>query len=174
MARGLGAASVRGLVCCDDPCEDALAKQWSLLTGRGIVQTLHGPFAGRAELAQGEAGRETERRGTERASERAIERATERGIERATERATERTTERVAAGAGLELVQGQGLGAERSGCAREYEPLHGAEQAAAERERAGETTRESGGTECAGTERAEIEQAGNGGFALVRRCEPLP
>lgn len=132
-------------------------------SGRGIVQTLHGPYAGRAELAQGEAGREIERRGTERESERAIERA----IERATERATGRTTERVAAGAGLEL--GQGLEAERSGCAREYEPLHGAGQAAAERGRAGESTLDSAGTERAGT-----GQAGNGGFALVRRCEPLP
>lgn len=172
MARGLGAASVRGLVCCDDPCEDALAKQWSLLTGRGIVQTLHGPYAGRAELAQGEAGREIERRESERAIERATERATARVIERATERATGRTTERVAAGAGLEL--GQGLEAERSGCARGYEPLHGAEQAAAERGRAGESTLDSAGTERAANERAGTEQAGNGGFALVRRCEPLP
>lgn len=152
-------------------------------SGRGIVQTLHGPYAGRAELAQGEAGREIERRGTERESERAIERAIERAtvraIERVTERATGRTTERVAAGAGLGLEQGQGLEAERSGCAREYEPLHGAGQAAAECGRADESTLDSAGTERAETERAETgragtEQAENGGFALVRRCEPLP
>ena len=131
VARGLGAASVRGLVCCDDPCEDALAKQWSLLTGRGNVQTLRGPYAGRAGRARC-AGRAPSAEGAPSAL-----------------KAPEKVPERAA---GLAV---------RSECARGYEPLHGAEQAA-----------ERG---CAGGSRGTAAgEAGDGGFALVRRCGPLP
>ena len=44
------------MVCCADPCEDALAKQWIGLTGRGIAQTLRGQYDERAESEAGAAG----------------------------------------------------------------------------------------------------------------------
>lgn len=49
------------MVCCADPCEDALAKQWIELTGRGIAQTLRGQCDERAE---NEAGTAVEAAGT--------------------------------------------------------------------------------------------------------------
>jgi hypothetical protein len=118
-------------------------------SGRGIVQTLHGPYAGRAERARSE-------------YERGIERATERE----TERTIERVTERVAAGA----AAGTAAGAVRSGFVRGYEPLPGIEQAAAERGRADE----SGSLGSAAAAAGEVGEAGDGGIALARRCEPLP
>lgn len=47
------------MVCCADPCEDALAKQWIGLTGRGIAQTLRGQYDERAESEAGAGAAET-------------------------------------------------------------------------------------------------------------------
>lgn len=94
-------------------------------SGRGNVQTLRGPYAGRAGRAPSAEGAPSALKAPEKVPERA---------------------------AGLAV---------RSECARGYEPLHGAEEAA-----------ERG---CAGGSRGTAAgEAGDGGFALVRRCGPLP